>query len=246
MNGDDNRQKHMKESVVELTDLGKRYAMASSEITVLDKVNLSVQSHERVAIIGPSGSGKTTLLLILTGLETASQGDISISGQSLLGLSADDRADLRREHIGIIFQSFHLIPSLTARENVALPLEIAGIDNSRVRASEMLERVGLAQRADHYPAQLSGGEQQRVAIARALVHNPGIIVADEPTGNLDERTGELIMQLLFDLNRDYGTTLILVTHDNDLAKRCDRTLRLQEGSLHDGSDKSAADQRQAS
>lgn len=236
----------MNKHVVELTDLGKRYAMANNEITVLDKVNLSVQSHERVAIIGPSGSGKTTLLLILTGLETASHGDISISGQSLLGLNADDRADLRREHIGIIFQSFHLIPSLTARENVALPLEIAGMDNSRARAAEMLTRVGLAERADHYPAQLSGGEQQRVAIARALVHNPGIIVADEPTGNLDEKTGEVIMQLLFDLNRDYGTTLILVTHDNELAKRCDRILRLQEGSLHESTGSAPDAQRHAS
>lgn len=219
-------------SIVELTDLSKTYALASTQVTVLKNLNLTVQTRERVAIIGPSGSGKTTLLLILTGLETPSEGALTIAGKSLHGMSGDDRADLRREHIGIVFQSFHLIPSLTARENVALPLEIAGLGNSRQRAMDMLDKVGLASRHDHYPAQLSGGEQQRVAIARALVHEPELIVADEPTGNLDERTGELIMQLLFDLNRDSGTTLVLVTHDNDLANRCDRTLRLHDGSLH--------------
>ncbi len=218
--------------IIQLTDLKKSYALASSEITVLNGLNLSVEDKERVAIIGPSGSGKTTLLLILTGLETPSDGSISIAGQSLQGMSGDDRADLRREHIGIVFQSFHLIPSLTARENVALPIEIAGLPNSRKRAMDMLDKVGLAQRHDHYPAQLSGGEQQRVAIARALVHGPKLIVADEPTGNLDERTGEFIMQLLFDLNRDSGTTLLLVTHDTELANRCDRTLRLHDGNLH--------------
>lgn len=220
-------------SMIQLENLCKRYKMADSEITVLQNLDLSVQAQERVAIIGPSGSGKTTLLLILTGLETPSDGKIVIAGQSLAGMSGDDRADLRREHIGIVFQSFHLIPSLTARENVALPLEIAGIGSSRKRASEMLDKVGLSSRSDHYPAQLSGGEQQRVAIARALIHEPALIVADEPTGNLDERTGERIMQLLFDLNRESGTTLILVTHDTELAKRCDRTLRLNDGSLHE-------------
>lgn len=219
-------------NIVELTDLDKSYALASTEVPVLKKLNLSVEQKERVAIIGPSGSGKTTLLLILTGLDTATDGNISIAGKSLLGMSSDDRADLRRERIGIVFQSFHLIPSLTARENVALPLEIAGRGNSRERAMSMLDKVGLADRYDHYPAQLSGGEQQRVAIARALINEPELIVADEPTGNLDERTGDLIMQLLFDLNRDNGTTLLLVTHDTELAARCDRTLKLQDGRLH--------------
>lgn len=219
-------------NIVELKELSKTYALASSEVSVLTGLNLAVQDKERVAIIGPSGSGKTTLLLILTGLETPSDGEISIAGRSLHGMTGDDRADLRREHIGIVFQSFHLIPSLTARENVALPIEIAGLGNSRKKAMDMLDKVGLSSRHDHYPAQLSGGEQQRVAMARALVHEPKLVVADEPTGNLDERTGELIMQLLFDLNRDSGTTLLLVTHDNELANRCDRTLRLHEGSLH--------------
>ena len=219
-------------SIVELKNLSKSYALASTEVSVLRQLDLSVQQQERVAIIGPSGSGKTTLLLILTGLDTATEGHISIGGESLLGMSGDDRADLRRERIGIVFQSFHLIPSLTARENVALPLEIAGLSNSRQRAMNMLEKVGLSDRHNHYPSQLSGGEQQRVAIARALIHEPELIVADEPTGNLDEQTGDLIMQLLFDLNRDSGTTLLLVTHDTELAARCDRTLKLQDGRLH--------------
>jgi len=219
-------------NIIELNNLSKHYEMGSSEVKVLLNLNLSVQSKEKVAIIGPSGSGKTTLLLTLTGLETPSSGEITINGESFVGKSADARADLRKEHIGIIFQSFHLIPSLTARENVALSLEIAGTANGRELAMKMLDKVGLSDRHDHYPAQLSGGEQQRVAIARALVHQPQLIVADEPTGNLDEDTSEQIMQLLFDLNRDSGTTLLLVTHDNELAERCDRTLRLHDGSLH--------------
>jgi len=196
--------------MIELTQLSKCYAMPGSEITVLKELNLMVEPKERVAIVGPSGSGKSTLLLILTGLETPSSGSISVAEQPLDTMNNDQRADLRRKHIGIVFQSFHLIPSLTALENVALP----------------------ADRADHYPSQLSGGEQQRVAMARALVHEPELIVADEPTGNLDEKTGELVMKLLFDLNRDSGTTLLLVTHDIYLAEQCDRTLRLQDGQLH--------------
>ena len=217
--------------IIKLDSVNKRYSVAATDVTVLQDLNLAVQTKERVSIIGPSGSGKTTLLLILTGLESATDGQVEIAGKPLHDMSADDRADLRREHIGIVFQSFHLIPSLTARENVALPLEIAGLADSRARALAMLDKVGLAQRQDHYPAQLSGGEQQRVAIARALIHEPELIVADEPTGNLDDKTGELIMQLLFDLNRDSGTTLLLVTHDNELAARCDRTLKLHDGRL---------------
>ncbi|MFT6875708.1 MAG: putative ABC transport system ATP-binding protein [Granulosicoccus sp.] len=218
--------------MIELTDLSKHYTMPSSDVSVLKQLNLVVHSRERVAIVGPSGSGKSTLLLILTGLETPSSGSISIAQQLLATMDSDQRADLRRRHIGIVFQSFHLIPSLTARENVALPLEIGGQRNSRKHAMAMLDKVGLAARHDHYPAQLSGGEQQRVAMARALVHEPELIVADEPTGNLDENTGKLVMQLLFDLNRDSGTTLLLVTHDVQLAAQCDRTLQLQDGRLH--------------
>jgi len=217
--------------MIELTNLSRNFSMSHGEITVLNQLNLAVQSKERVAIIGPSGSGKSTLLLIMTGLESPSEGNVNIAGISLSNLNNDQRADLRREHIGIVFQSFHLIPSLTARENVALPLEISGLKNSRQQAMTMLDKVGLTDRGDHYPAQLSGGEQQRVAIARALVHGPELIVADEPTGNLDEKTGDFIMQLLFDLNRDTGATLLLVTHDHKLAARCDRTLRLEDGRL---------------
>ncbi len=218
-------------NIIELNELCKLYAMSTSQVKVLHNLNLHVKPKEKVAIIGPSGSGKTTLLLTLTGLETPTSGDVIISGKSLTGRDGDARADLRKQHIGIVFQSFHLIPSLTARENVALPVEISGGKNSRQLATAMLDKVGLGDRHDHYPAQLSGGEQQRVAIARALIHGPELIVADEPTGNLDEATGEHIMQLLFDLNRDSGTTLLLVTHDNELAKRCDRTLRLHDGRL---------------
>jgi putative ABC transport system ATP-binding protein len=218
--------------MIELSNLSRHYAMADSDVTVLQQLSLTVQPTERVAIVGPSGSGKTTLLLILTGLESPSEGTVTVAQQNLTGMTPDQRADLRREHIGIVFQSFHLIPTLTARENVALPLEIGGGRDSRTRAVAMLDRVGLADRGDHYPAQLSGGEQQRVAIARALIHEPQLIVADEPTGNLDEQTGDRIMQLLFDLNADNGTTLLLVTHDLALASHCDRTLKLENGQLH--------------
>ncbi len=219
--------------MIELQQIAMRYRMAGTDITVLKELNLSVTDGERVAIIGPSGSGKTTLLLLLTGLAKASEGSIRIGGASLNDMDTDQRADLRRERIGIVFQSFHLIPSLTASENVALPLDIAGVNGSRRRADAMLDRVGLAERQRHYPAQLSGGEQQRVAIARALVHEPNLLVADEPTGNLDEHTSEIIMQMLFDMNREAGTTLLLVTHDQQLAARCERTLRLHDGALHE-------------
>ncbi|MFK7894178.1 MAG: ABC transporter ATP-binding protein [Granulosicoccus sp.] len=217
--------------MIELQKLGMSYEVAGATLSVLDGLNLSVTKAERVAIIGPSGSGKTTLLLLLTGLEKATTGDVVIDGVSLEHLDNDRRADLRREQIGIIFQSFHLIPTLSALENVALPLDIAGEKSSRAKAQEMLAKVGLERRAQHYPSQLSGGEQQRVAIARALVHEPPLIVADEPTGNLDEQTGESVIQLLFKLNSEFNSTLILVTHDPSLAARCDRCLRLHDGSL---------------
>lgn len=219
--------------MIELIDVCKSYTLADSEVSVLHSLNLSVSSGDTVAIVGPSGSGKSTLLLILTGLESATSGTVRFAEQDLAALTADERADLRRDRIGIVFQSFHLIPSLSARENVALPLAVRGATKTNEHAVEMLDRVGLADRADHYPAQLSGGEQQRVAMARALVHQPDLIVADEPTGNLDGRTGERIMNLLFDLNRVSGTTLLLVTHDMEHSRRCDRTLRLQNGQLQE-------------
>ncbi len=218
--------------MISLQHVSMQYRMAGESIDVLKALDLDVKARERVAIVGPSGSGKTTLLLVMTGLEQPTGGEVLIHGKSLATLNRDARADLRRDTIGIVFQSFHLVPSLTAEENVALPLDIAGQNNGRTRAREMLARVGLGSRGGHYPAQLSGGEQQRVAIARALVHEPALLVADEPTGNLDERTGEDIIELLFTLNRESGTTLLLVTHDPHLAARCDRSLRLESGKLH--------------
>ena len=218
-------------SMLALHDVRLAYSTGDSTVTVLDGLELDVARGERVAITGPSGSGKTSLLLVLTGLEEADSGTVRIDGRSLDAMDRDARADLRRESIGIVFQSFHLIPTLTARENVALALEIGGLPDARARATRMLERVGLAERATHYPSELSGGEQQRVAIARALVHEPALVVADEPTGNLDADTGRTIVELLFELERETGATLLLVTHDPGLAARCDRTLRLQGGRL---------------
>ena len=226
--------------MIVLDDIAMSYAIAEAEVDVLRGVSLQIEHGQRVAIIGPSGSGKTTLLLLLAGLERPNTGSVSLDGVALAQLDREQLADLRRDRIGIIFQSFHLVPSLTALDNVALPLDIAGHRDSRARALAMLDQVGLSARARHYPSQLSGGEQQRVAIARALVHQPQLVLADEPTGNLDEHTGETISQLLFELNRSIGSTLVLVTHDNELAARCDRQLRLHDGTLHEhGSDSDA-------
>lgn len=207
------------------------YSLESGQLEVLSAVDLDIDDGETVAIIGPSGSGKTTLLLLLAGLEQPRDGSISLDGLPLQQMDADALADLRRDRLGIVFQSFHLVPSLTALGNVALPLEIAGHNDAVDRARNMLQRVGLAERQQHYPAQLSGGEQQRVAIARALVHSPGLLLADEPTGNLDLNTGALIIDILFELNREAGSTLVLVTHDEVIARRCQRVLRLQQGKL---------------
>ena len=217
--------------MIELQQLSMSYRFEQSQLKVLDGVDLSVEDGETLAIVGPSGSGKTTLLILLAGLEQPLSGDIRLDGVALNSLDADAMADIRRDKLGIIFQSFHLVQSLTALGNVALPLEIAGIDNARERASEMLDKVGLAERANHYPTQLSGGEQQRVAIARALVHQPRLVLADEPTGNLDLATGAQIIELLFDLNHAVGSTLVLVTHDNEVARRCQRVVHLHQGKL---------------
>ncbi|AZZ94886.1 ATP-binding cassette domain-containing protein [Hahella sp. KA22] len=217
--------------MIELNDLTMSYALESSRLNVLSGVDLAIADGETVAIIGPSGSGKTTLLILLAGLEQPERGEIRLDGAVLSALDADGLADMRRDKLGIIFQSFHLVPSLTALANVALPLDIAGHPQSRERARDMLGKVGLAQRESHYPSQLSGGEQQRVAIARALVHAPKLVLADEPTGNLDLHTGEKVSDILFDLNREAGATLLMVTHDEAIAKRCSRVLRLHEGKL---------------
>ena len=217
--------------MIELNNISMSYDLEHGPLEVLASVDLGIEDGDTVAIVGPSGSGKTTLLVLLAGLEQPVQGSIRLAGRSLGELDDDTLADIRRDDIGIIFQSFHLVPSLTALGNVALPLEIAGRAGARNRARQMLERVGLAERASHYPSQLSGGEQQRVAIARALVHSPKLVLADEPTGNLDSRTGEKIIDLLFGLNADTGSTLVLVTHDEAIASRCRRVVRLHQGDL---------------
>ena len=200
-------------------------------IPILNHVNLEVGTAETVAITGKSGCGKTTLLSLLAGLDLPTSGDVLLFRHALADLSEDERAELRSRHIGFVFQAFHLIPEFTALENVMLPLEINGNDNAGEIAEQLLERVGMTQRAAHRPATLSGGEQQRVAIARAFATTPPLLLADEPTGNLDTETGGKVIELLFELNREQGTALILVTHDDDLTERCDRCFRLHDGRL---------------
>ncbi|GAB6043512.1 ABC transporter ATP-binding protein [Endothiovibrio diazotrophicus] len=217
--------------MVEARELTKRVTSPEGELTILDGVTLAIGAGEAVAVIGASGSGKSTLLGLLAGLDTPSHGEVRLAGQLLGALDEDGRARLRGERVGFVFQSFQLLPSLTALENVMLPLELAGGGGARAAALEMLGRVGLGGRLHHYPNQLSGGEQQRVAIARAFVVGPAILFADEPTGNLDTHTGERIAELLFDLNRERGTTLVLVTHDLHLAQRCTRSVELEAGRL---------------
>ncbi|KQP48549.1 ABC transporter ATP-binding protein [Pseudorhodoferax sp. Leaf274] len=219
--------------MIELQHLALHYALGDTRVDVLRDVNLTIPAGQSVAIAGPSGSGKTSLLLLLAGLERPQAGRVLLDGQPLDSLDRDALADLRRERIGIVFQSFHLLPSLTALDNVALPLQLAGRRDAAAKARDFLRRVGLAARQHHYPGQLSGGEQQRVAIARALVHGPRLLLADEPTGNLDDHTGALVRELLFELNQEAGTTLVLVTHDMDFAARCQRVLRLHEGQLQE-------------
>lgn len=217
--------------LIEIRQLSLSYALADGQLEVLRGIDLCLREGETVAILGPSGSGKTTLLLLLAGLEQANGGKILFEGADLDSLDAEALADLRRDRLGIVFQSFHLVPSLTALGNVMLPLEIAGRDNARDTALAMLDRVGLGERTTHYPSQLSGGEQQRVAIARALVHRPRLLLADEPTGNLDANTSARVIELLFGLNHEAGSTMIMVTHDEAIAARCGRVLRLRDGQL---------------
>ncbi|MFK5986756.1 MAG: ABC transporter ATP-binding protein [Pseudomonadota bacterium] len=205
----------------------------NGRLDILNDINFSIKPAEAVAIIGASGSGKSTLLSLLAGLDTPSTGSVFLNNQQLSHLNEEQRAVLRLEKIGFIFQSFHLISSLTALDNVMLPMELKADKQARSKAGLLLERVGLSQRADHLPLQLSGGEQQRVAIARAFAGEPDILFADEPTGNLDQHSGENIIQLLFDLNREQGTTLMLVTHDMQLAKACQRFLHLDFGKLQE-------------
>ncbi len=205
----------------------------AARVHILRDVGLTIARGEAVGIVGASGSGKSTLLMIMAGLERADKGEVEIDGVKLGGLGEDALARFRGQRIGIVFQSFHLIPTMTALENVAAPLELAGVRDALARAGAELELIGLGDRLNHYPAQLSGGEQQRVALARALVPRPSLLIADEPTGNLDETTGRAIMELMFDLRADRGATLALVTHDPALALRCDRMIRMRSGIIED-------------
>ncbi|MGH8460437.1 MAG: ABC transporter ATP-binding protein [Stenotrophobium sp.] len=213
-------------------DVHKQINSGSTPLTILDGVNLCIASGETVAIVGASGSGKTTLLSLLAGLDLPSAGDIALDGHSLTGMSEDQRAALRAGRVGFVFQSFQLLGGFTALENVMLPAELAGRRDADARARAALEQVGLSARMQHYPHQLSGGEQQRVAIARAFAGEPKILFADEPTGNLDTGTGARVIDLLFELNRSRNATLILVTHDTSLASRCQRVLTLRNGQIH--------------
>ena len=221
----------MTSSILAARNLSKVVSSAEGELTILHDLDLELSKGDSLAIVGASGSGKSTLLGLLAGLDLPSGGAVLLAGKNLSELDEDQRARLRAEHVGFVFQSFQLLDSLNAQENVMLPLELEGHADARQRARALLERVGLGQRLTHYPRQLSGGEQQRVAIARAFAAEPDVLFADEPTGNLDSHTGERISDLLFQLNQERGTTLVLVTHDERLAHRCQRLIRLEAGHL---------------
>ncbi|MEQ8360679.1 MAG: ABC transporter ATP-binding protein [Cytophagales bacterium] len=217
--------------ILEVKDLSKTYQTGGQSLTVLNSINFEIKKGDTMSIVGPSGSGKTTLLGLCAGLDTPSTGSVSLAGIKLNDLSEDDRAYVRNQHVGFVFQNFQLLPTLSALENVSIPLELSGEKNTEARATELLSRVGLEERLHHYPNQLSGGEQQRVAIARAFMANPDILFADEPTGNLDEETAALITDLLFNLNKEIGTTLVMVTHNITLANFTNRILQLKGGDL---------------
>jgi putative ABC transport system ATP-binding protein len=219
------------ETILNITSLGKTYNSAGKTLTVLDDINFSVSAGSTNAIVGPSGSGKTTLLGLCAGLDRSSTGIVELNGIKLGDLSEDQRAQVRNQHVGFIFQNFQLLPTLTALENVMVPLELRGEKNIKARSLDLLDKVGLTDRGHHYPAQLSGGEQQRVSLARAFSNQPKILFADEPTGNLDAETSEKVVKLMFDLNREAGTTLVLVTHDLELAAKTQRIIRIKGGKL---------------
>src|SRR6186713_434589 len=216
---------------IRLSGVNLSLGRGAGRVHILKDIDLHIGAGEAVGLVGPSGSGKSTLLMVAAGLERPDTGSVRVAGQDLNALDEDGLARFRGRHVGIVFQSFHLIPTMTAIENVAVPLELAGAADAYDRAARELAQVGLADRLSHYPAQLSGGEQQRVALARALAPNPAILVADEPTGNLDESTGSQVVELLFAGHAERGTTLILVTHDSALAQRCDRIVRLRSGRI---------------
>ncbi len=221
--------------MIKTSQLIKRVSTTESELEILRGIDLEIKRGETAAIVGASGSGKSTLLGLLAGLDAPSSGEITLDGTNIVNLDEDERATLRSEKVGFVFQNFQLLPALTALENVMLPLELAGIDSAREKSEEFLSRVGLAERFHHYPRTLSGGEQQRVAIARAFASQPLILFADEPTGNLDTTTGATVVELLFGLNKEEGTTLVLVTHDNILADRCQRKYIMTAGHLEEAS-----------
>ena len=218
-------------NVLAARGIGKTVKSGTSDLVILREIDLAVTRGEAVAVVGASGSGKSTLLAILAGLDTPSTGDVQLDGKDLFSLDEDARARLRAMNVGFVFQSFQLLPSLTALENVMLPLELADDAQAESRAREILTRVGLGERLHHYPKHLSGGEQQRVALARAFVVRPKLLLADEPTGSLDAGSGAEVIQLLFEMNREYGTTLVMVTHDESLAARCARVVRLAGGQI---------------
>lgn len=217
--------------ILNVRNLEKSYSSGSKRLTVLHDISFEIEERETFSIVGPSGSGKTTLLGLCAGLDRPDSGSIELCGTQIKDLSEDERAILRNQQVGFVFQDFQLLPTLTALENVAVPLELQGAKNASKVGKELLEKVGLGGRFDHYPSQLSGGEQQRVAVARAFSNRPSILFADEPTGNLDAETGEKVIQLLFDLNKEAGTTLVIVTHDLDLAQMTQRILRLKGGKI---------------
>jgi putative ABC transport system ATP-binding protein len=218
-------------AVLAAEKVSKQVSSPEGNLTILSDVSFSIAPGESVAVVGASGAGKSTLLALLAGLDLPTEGNIWLNGVDLTTLDEDGRAAVRAANVGFVFQSFHLVPSLNALENVMLPLELAGAGDPRTVAVNILREVGLSERARHYPSQLSGGEKQRVAIARAFATEPAVLFADEPTGNLDSRTGDVVMQLMFDLNRNSSTTLILVTHDKSIAERCEREIGLESGRL---------------
>lgn len=222
----------MSAPVISLEELNLTLSGNSGSVDILKGISLTVQKGETLGLIGPSGSGKSSLLMIMAGLENATSGTVSVMDENLTEMNEDQLARFRRDHMGVVFQSFHLIPTMTALENVATPLELAGDKQAFSKAETELRSVGLGDRLDHYPAQMSGGEQQRVALARAAAPRPEILLADEPTGNLDSKNGQAIMEMLFDLRDRHGSTLVLVTHDQDLADRCDRIIQLRDGKIN--------------
>jgi putative ABC transport system ATP-binding protein len=221
----------MSESIISVEHVYKSVTDSTGTLDILRDIDFSLAPRETAAIVGASGSGKSTLLSIVAGLDTPTRGTVRLAGADLFAIDEDDRAELRARKVGFVFQSFQLMGNLTALENVMLPLELAGRSDARKAATEMLGRVGLAERLGHYPRVLSGGEQQRVALARAFVVQPAVLLADEPTGSLDFATGETVMQLMFDLNREQGTTLVLVTHDRGIAERCERRITIEAGRI---------------